>query len=563
MEVEELRFAELTSKHLKPYSKRAPTESLQFLRWILENIFRQDPQDADDACVDQTLDKGVDGLLVNDVLEEIYVFQAKIRQKDNAALGDTDIKEFVGSLEQFSTPDAIQVLLDGNANQLLKSALVRNDIKEKVTRGYLVEGVFCTNVPLNDDGLAYAETLKNVSIYDAKRIANEYIDAVAPVGITDSFVFDTSDSEVIKYQTSEGVLARIFLANALQMTHLAGIADGSLFSLNVRLSLGNTKVNKGLLGSIRDKKEHKNFPLYHNGITLLCESFDEEGSSALKVKNYVVVNGAQSLSSLLQAKASITQDLKILVKIVALGDAAALGDKITQNSNNQNAIKPRDLRSNHGIQQTLKQEIGNLNFKNYVYEVKRGEENTGKVAISNEDAGLALLAMDLGEPWSCHQKYKVMDDSHSKIFGRSDVTGAKVLCFYSLLQSISDRLLEFEDGLFGHYTLTKYFLAYAVSEILKDSPIGKALLSNPQQLLSANKMDEFLKISSDLTSTTILDLSAEVSDLKEDGEFDYKRELKSPNWCRSMGTKLKATYQKDVKRKKAVAIDELLAEFQV
>ena len=68
MEVKDLRFAELTSNYLKPYTKRAPTESQQFLKWILENIFRQDPQDADDACLDQKHDKGVDGLLVNDVL---------------------------------------------------------------------------------------------------------------------------------------------------------------------------------------------------------------------------------------------------------------------------------------------------------------------------------------------------------------------------------------------------------------------------------------------------------------------------------------------------------------
>jgi hypothetical protein len=557
MELNDLNFASLTHNQLKPYVKRAPTESLQFLRWVLEHIFRQDAQDADDACVDAKQDKGVDGILVNDVLEEIYIFQSKIKQKDKATLGDTELKEFVGTLNQFSTPENIQALLDGTANDAVKSALIRNEIKDKVSRGYLVEGVFCTNIPINKDGEAYADTLENVSVYDANRICSDYVNIDAATGISEQFDFDTSDTEVIKYQTSEGVSARIFLANALQMTHLKGIADGSLFSLNVRLSLGNTKVNKALLGSIRDKKEHKNFPLYHNGITILCESYNNSKEGILTIDNYVVVNGAQSLSSLLQAKSSITQDLKVLVKVVALGDASELRNKITQNSNNQNAIKPRDMRSNHGIQQRIKKEIGALNFKNYAYEVKRGEANKGKVAISNEDAGLALLALDLGEPWACHQKYKVMDESHSKIFGRSDVTGAKVVLFFDLIATVVNHSDDFDDDLLGHYALTKYFLGYAVSEIVKESEIGRKLFSAPDKIVKENKTDAFIAVFSDLVATTIDDFEAEVSEQEEDGTFDYKRDLKSPKWCRSMANKLKAAYKKDVKRKKAIAIDEL------
>ena len=545
---------------LKPYSKRAPTESIQFLKWFLENIFRQDSQDADDACVDAQQDKGVDGILVNDVLEEIYIFQSKLKQKDKATLGDTDLKEFVGTLNQFSSAEKVQSLLNGTANDQLKNAVRRNEVIDKMSRGYIVQGIFCTNVPINSDGKAYADTIDNIAVYDAKRILFEYVDIDAPTGIPETFSFDTSDTEVIKYQTPDGVSARIFLANALQMTHLKGISDGSLFSLNVRLSLGNTRVNKDLLGSIRNKNEHRNFPLYHNGITLLCDAFDDTRNGMLSVENYVVVNGAQSLSSLLQAKASITQDLKILVKVVALGNSAGLREKITQNSNNQNAIKPRDARSNHGIQVRLQKEIKDLNFKNYIYEVKRGESNKGNV-FSNEDAGLALLALDLGEPWACHQKYKVMDESHAKIFGRSDVTGAKIVLFYEIIRSIKLRSDEFDDELFGHYALTKYFLAYAVSEVIKDSQKGRKLIAHPNKILEAGKVDQFLDALSGLASTTIDDLEAEVSELREEGTFDYKRDLKSPKWCKNMVTKLKATYKKDVKRKKATPIDELFADF--
>ncbi|MDR3448888.1 MAG: AIPR family protein [Alphaproteobacteria bacterium] len=559
MEIDDLKFQNLTTKHLKPYEKRASTESLQFLRWILENIFRQDSQEADDACVDQKQDKGVDGILVNDVLELVYIFQSKIKQKDKATLGDTELKEFVGTLTQFKSPETVQGLLDGKANDVLKAALLRNDIKTKIEGGYTIEGIFCTNAPLNSEGAAYLKTTEDVTVYDAKRICAEFIDLDALSGIDEAFSFDTSDTEVIKYHTAQGVTARIFLANALQMTHMTGIADGTLFSQNVRLSLGNTKVNKSLIASIRDKNEHKNFPLYHNGITVLCESMDEAKKEKITISKYMVVNGAQSLSSLMQEKSKITQDLKILVKIVALDGNIELTEKVTQNSNNQNAIKPRDMRSNHGIQQRLKKEVAALNYNGFVLEVKRGEVSKGKRPISNEDAGLALLALDLGEPWNCHQKYKVMDESHSKIFGRVDVTGAKIVALYSALQSVEASLNDFDDGLFGHYTLTRYFLAHVVSEIIKEDPIGKKVFADFGSIIKAKKLDAFLEVFADLSATAVDDLNAEIVDIVDGIGFDYKKDLKSPKWCRTMCQKMKSAYSKDVKRKKAKPVSELLS----
>jgi hypothetical protein len=560
MKASDLTFQNLTMNILKPYQKRAPTESTQFLRWFLENIFRLEVQDADDACVDNKQDKGVDGLYVNNILETVYVFQSKIRQKENATLGDVDLKEFAGTLKQFESEAAVQALLDGKANNELKSALVRDQIKEKIAAGYTVEGVFCCNVSLNADGIAYLPLIPEISVYDASRIADEYVDLGASIGIKDKFFFNVADTEVIKYQTADGVTARIFLADALQLTHMKGISDQTLFSQNVRLALGNTKVNRSLVESIRNKTEHKNFPLYHNGITVLCNLIDEAAKEKIAIEDYVVVNGAQSLTSLLNSKASITADLRVLVKIVAIAGDIELSEKITHNSNNQNAIKARDQKSNNPIQKRLKKEVADLKYENFVLEVKQGELNQQKSVLVNEDAGLALLAIDLGEPWSCHQKYKVMDDSHAKIFGRPDVTGAKLVFSHLLIEAMSEVLGGFEDQVFGHYNLTKFFLAHAVSEICKEDPKVRTIFENPIGLFSNKKIYKFLEVFKSIAATTVDDLNAEVNDLKQEEKFDHKRDLKSPTWCKSMAIKLVSAYKKDVKRKKATAIGELFAE---
>lgn len=560
MDIEDLKFQNITSKYLKPYAKRSPTETMQFLKWILENIFRLDAQDADDACVDQKQDKGVDGLLINDTLETIYIFQSKFKNSDKSTLGDTDLKEFTGTLAQFKSPTSIDTLLAGKAHDGLKATIRRINLKEKIEAGYTIEGVFCTNAILNSEGIDYLKNVDDITVYDATKIVADFVDLDADAGVDDTFQFDTSDTEIIEYQTSDGVTAKIFLANALQLTHMKGISDSSLFSRNVRFSLGNTKVNKSLLSSIKDKKEHKNFPLYHNGITVLCDHMEADTDDQLSVSKYMVVNGAQSLTSLLNAKASISADLKVLVKIIALGGDEELTDKITQNSNNQNAIKARDMRSNHGIQQRLKKEVSLDKSGKYSLQVKQGEAITKDfTTISNENAGLALLALDLGEPWSCHQKYKVMDDSYSKIFGRSDVTGAKIIGLYSALEAVDETLDSFDDKLFGHYTLTKYFLGYVVSEIIKDDPTGKKVFNNIKSVVEKGNLQAFLDVFTSLANTTVSDLNAEIEELQENEEgFDYKRDLKSPKWCRTMCGKLRAAYNKDVKRKKAEPVSVLL-----
>lgn len=560
MQAGDLCFSKLDAVVLNGYEKRGADLSKRFLRWFLENIFRLEPQETDDAVIDATQDKGIDAIYVDDTTETIYLFQAKTRESDKASLGDTDLKSFVGSIGQFKDANAVETILDSNANPLLKAALIRNDIKSKVAAGFALEGIFVTHIPENDDAKSFMLSApSNIDLYDATRIANEFVEVSAPGGIAGSFCFDIT-GDVIRYDTGAGVRARLFLADALQLTHLDGILDGTLFARNVRYSLGhNTKINKSLITNIRDKHEHRNFPLYHNGITVVCEKITADDASKIEINNYVVVNGAQSLTSLYRAKARITADLKILVRIVEVHKDAALEDKITTNSNNQNAIKARDQKSNSTTQLRLKQEVESIEAPAFQYEIKRGEARATDAIIVNEDAGLILLAMDLEEPWSCHQRYKVMDQLHADIFSRPSVDGWQIVGYNKLFQDIRGHTGEIDDESFGSYTLTKYLLAYSVSIILRDASLGRSALGSFRKLIESGRLDDFVAICSGIAKTTAQDLNAEIATELQDPAFDYKAQLKSPSWCKAMGAKLVAQYRKDVARKKADAIDTVLA----
>ena len=193
------------------------------------------------------------------------------------------------------------------------------------------------------------------------------------------------------------------------------------------------------------------------------------------------------------------------------------------------------------------------------YEIKQGEINKGKEILNNESAGLILLAMDLLRPWSCHQKYKVMDELHSDIFGRPDVTGAKILGYWQCFGAVESALDAIEDKHFAYYNLTKYFLAYAVVSLIRTEPAGVAMLQNMEKILTSGRLPALLQIFGNLAMSIAFDLNAEI--VGEEAEsFDYKNELKSPTWCKKISARLVAQYSKDVMRKKAHPIGILCAE---
>lgn len=558
MQAEDFRHSEFSDVLEKHYSDRAPDFSKRFLKWFLENIFRLDEFATDDATVDAKHDKGVDAIFVDDVSEIVFIIQSKTKTSDKATLGDTELKDFYGTLVQFKSEESIDQLAKETTNERLKQAISRNGVAEKVGSGYEIQGIFITNVPANKDAYSYIDKAKIIDLYDATEISKDYVDLDIDGGISQTFLFDTSDSDVIEYEAG-GASSRIFLAPALNVTRMEGISDGSLFDQNVRLSLGNTKVNKSIKESIRNKSEHGNFPLYHNGINVLCGEIVEENDQSIAIQDYVVVNGAQSLSSLLSERAKITDDLKILVKLIEVKGDTTLSQKITRNSNNQNAIKARDMKSNHNLQQRLKMEVDKTSGGKVAYEIKQGENNKGKEVIANEAAGLLLLAADLEQPWNCHQKYKVMDELHSGIFGRPNVTGARVLALWRCFQEIPTSLDNLDNRSFATYNLTKYFIFYAVIEVIKADQDGLKLLRSLDEIAAKGGIDELAKGFSILAQNTAIDLNAEIAP-EEDEYFDYKNELKSQRWCKTMSAKLLAQHKKDIRRDKAETVTNIFKE---
>jgi hypothetical protein len=123
------KLLEMFPEHLDPKRR---SESASFLIWYLQNYYRLDPGEATDAVCDQPNDKGIDGIFVNDNDKTITVFQSKISQSSKAAIGDKPLREFAGSLTQFSTRASIENLIKTGHPQL--SRLVKRlDLVNKIS----------------------------------------------------------------------------------------------------------------------------------------------------------------------------------------------------------------------------------------------------------------------------------------------------------------------------------------------------------------------------------------------------------------------------------------------
>ena len=529
------------------------TESRAFLGWFLEHYYRLEETEAQDAICDGFDDKGVDGIYIDENLEKITVFQTKLVQNDKKTLGDTALKEFSGSLDQFKTRASVEHVIATTTNIELRELLKSHDVAALVDKGYSVTGVFITNVSADKNANNYLATRPDVIAFDGAMLQSEWIAPGNSAPVHSKVALSLDGHAAIEYKTVE---ATVYIAPLLasELVGLSGIQSTELFDWNVRKSLGRTKVNKAIAESINKQDEHKNFVLYHNGLTILAETADLT-SDKLEIDGYTVVNGCQSLTTLFQNKSKISNELRVVTRIVKLPPQSDLAAKITRHSNNQNSISARDLQSNSTIQRRLQTEFNRAFGNKIFYEIKRGETATGaSTIIPNEEAARLLLAFDVQEPWACHQSYRLFDDLHSEIFGRPEVDAYRIVALDIFQDAILESFSKLKDQLIANYRLTRYFMLYVLRQAISIDQAGRDFVANPYPLLKELGFDGLRKAAMGVLGDLIIDFNAELDDRLAAGDpFDHKRELKSPSAVKKLTGEILSNYQKGVNRGKSVS----------
>jgi hypothetical protein len=533
--------------------ERAPgrTESHAFLLWFLKNYYRLDDIEAADSVCDGFDDKGIDAVYIDNNLETIDVFQSKLIKNSVRTLGDTQLREFVGALAQLRDPATVTQIAQTTSNTELSRLLQSENVATKIADGFTVRGIFLTNIQCDNNAVKYIGTQDNLRVFDKSELLRSYVPSGPTSPIGTPVAFDVFGYDCIK--CSVGDATAIFAPlKASELVRLDGISSNELFAWNVRSSLGKTKVNKDITASIGNVDEHKEFLLFHNGLTLLCQGL-EYADDKITISGYSVVNGCQSLTSLYENRTKITGDLRLICRIVKLPPGNMLAEKITHHSNNQNPINARDLQSNSSIQRRLQNEFRQNYDGDVFYRIKRGEGDQAPVNIDNDEAGRLLLAFDLKQPWTCHKSYAVLDELHGSIYARPEITAHRILVVHEIASEVISALPRIENRMLASYRLTRYFMVYLVRLALELDERGKEFIGNPATFLEQVDGRARIKaaigpVISDLT----IDLNAEIRERHDAGNpFDFKRELKNSGSVREISRSIVANYQKSVARGRA------------
>ena len=539
----ELRYPailDLFPQHCDP--KRS--ESAAFLIWYLENYYRLDAQEAVDAVCDQRGDKGIDGIFVNDSTQTVVVFQSRISQK-NTTIGDTGLKEFHGTLDQLKDRDSVTSLTESAGRAEVANLLQRLEVAEKIGEYELV-GEFLANVDLDANGTAFLQQSSQISFVGRTVLEASYISDQRDDPIHQPISFDVSSFQITEYTVDVDSKAFIAPVRAQELVGLEGIEDQSLFVHNVRGPLGRTTVNKAIAKSLRDPTLHKKFPLFHNGITILAGDI-EATQEKITISDYFVVNGCQSLTSLFVHQSGLTDNLHVMAKFIRVDPRSLLARQITEFSNNQNGVKARDFKANSSPQIRLQNEFRNRYSNTYEYAIKRGETPFSGTVISNEDAGLYLMAFDLLEPWATHRKYQVFDDKHSEIFGRPEVGADRIVMCQVIREAIDGILGEINNRLLAKYVLFRYLLIYLVRRVLDADDFGRRVIHNPADFVwNDSDRSRFRAFVTKILQDIVTDLNSEVDEYGDD--FDYRQRLRDEAWIKALTKNVVTLREKLVKR---------------
>lgn len=482
---------ELLEREIEPFHVGNRTLSAALLAWFLETVWRIEPEAVVDSICDGTGDKGIDGIVVDEELSEIAVFQTKHRDNARVTQGDADLRTFKGVDVYFQDPASVDNLMRSGPNAELQNLITRLGIRERIEEGFhLTRLVFVTNALLDVAGSDYVRTVEDadlpLEVWDRSRLAPVAARTASPDLLAGSVNLKLSTSPVI-HDLGGGTRLAVGLVPAPELVRLPGIGDLSIFDRNVRLGVGKTRINRELAKTISDSEEHTLFPAYHNGLTLLTHEFQTSGKK-LKLDGVSVVNGCQSLLALNDNRAAVTPELQVLVKVVQLADDRDLADKITYRANNQNPVNIRDQRATDRIQRDLQAEVRALYGHRLFYAIRTGETPTAPETLDNRTAAQLVMAVYVRQPWNAVRKLRLFDQEYHTVFTKT-VDAHKLMLLHLVDKAITQQRDALRLDLKSSFASVRFAIAYLVAETLRLSPQGELLLDQPGRWLPQQEAD--------------------------------------------------------------------------
>ena len=477
------------------YQDNYANDGQRFVAWYLRNIHGLNTVEAKDCITDGANDKQIDAVYINNQDSTIYIIQGKFMSGEY--IDAEPVREVLSSWILVQDLDQLQ----DAANLKLKVKI--KEISAALDDDYEICFELITTAKLTDqaqmDADAFSKKLSdseelnaNFVVVDNEMLKVKYDEALNKTNNYINFTFQLESGKYLEVELNgtRAVLAAIPLKDCV---NIPGIKDGRLFRKNVRQSLGNSnKVNKGIAKTI--KKEPGDFFFYHNGITAICSKIDIQNGQ-LTVKDLNIVNGCQSLSTILSCGEAAKKSYGyILFKFYEMANSEK-ADKITNSTNSQSAVKARDLRSNDKIVLSIKKNYEQTYPNGYMV-TKRGEN----VDTTRYDAGHIIQLTDLGkELIAWHSQRPTLSYSETKIFDiyfnqlfKKDYPAEDVQALHELHSTVMSRWnpdnpMGLNESLLAMKSYAPFHHLYAISVIFAETSNMSEMVPRPSKVLAQLK----------------------------------------------------------------------------
>ncbi len=485
------------------YQQNYSNDGQRFIAWYLRNIHGLNTIEAKDCITDGANDKQIDAVYIDNQDSTIYIIQGKFYNCDE--IDAEPLREVVSSWMQIKNLEHLQE----NANAKLVVKI--NEISRALEDDYEICFEFITTSKLTQQASADFEIFRkfisdnediNASfvIVDDEMLQAKYDEALNKTNsyINYDFTIETDKCMQMELNGIKTILAAVQLKECV---NIPGIKDGKLFRKNVRQSLGRSnKVNKGIARTI--KNDSGDFFFYHNGITAICKSIEQNGTR-LSVKDFNVVNGCQSLSTIFGCgETAKKSNGYILFKFYEIADSSKV-DNITNSTNSQSAVKARDMRSNDKIVLSLKKTYEQTYTDGYLI-TKRGEivdQTKFNMLHVNEltAMGKELIAWHSQRPNLSYGETRIFDTYFSQLFHKEykaeDMQALKEMFDAIIKLWEPTNPMGLNEALLAMKAYAPYHQLYAISALANEvnKKVGKT--PSPAKVykqLSDAKMFEFV-----------------------------------------------------------------------
>lgn len=515
------------------------------LLWFFSVVKGYDEADACEFICDGDADGGIDGLLLEThetaegVRYVVTAFQSKYPERPSM-VGDGEVAKFIGRGERLQHVQDLKLLVEPNDREELRRLVERFGLEEKINAGTVTFRLhFVTAGFVGPEGRKIVKAKNRtspdyVTIWDIDALgpAIEAFNAPTPAATTVAVPVQRDDRLVVKAGDYRASVAAV---RATDIVKWPGIEDRTLFNLNVRRQLPANKVRSALDRATNQREEHDRFLASHNGITVICRQL-ETSDDEIVMHDPSVVNGAQSVIAFFDNRATLTDTLRVFVKVCELDPASPFARDIAIRSNTQSAVNSRNLRALDGPQLRIQQEF-ETRFPSVTYETRPDASLTQvDSVIENHQAAKSLCAVMNRRPWLAIKSLSLFDEPHYAAIFNNKIHAEQVLFSTKLKKMVDQDKAGYPDTYQRSWVLTSIIGTYLAAEALRAvrndedlTPFAVAYVSD-RGVYQAD-----IQIALDAARKT---LALRRDEKQRDGDVDdFKVDFKNEQILRELGAK--------------------------